>query len=271
MNIIFQKDYFLDEEEHWEPYATVVSGLGKEEHIKDFAPTVARGTIAFHNTTRSAFKYKGWPDLSWPFNNDWKVYDYDYLYNCSDLLNAKCEFETDIGIGYYSSPMQRIHATLQSCGSDLWIRSISGSKQFTGGVFNAEQFKNEIDYLYQKGISDLKFVLSTPKTIGKEFRVIIVGHEVITMSQYMDGGEPVTSPKVPTLVASFAERWVKKHKMMFPDSYVLDVCEHQDEYKVVEINNLLTSGWYDCDVGKIIRAILHQVRTSTQTVPFRLE
>lgn len=259
MNLIFQNDYFSEEEKYWSPYAQVVSGLCKEEYLDRFCPTVARGTIAFHNTTKNAFKYKGWPDLTWPFNNDWKVYDYDYLYNCSDLLNSICEFETNIGVGYYDKPMWRIHNTLHSSGGELWIRSISGSKQFTGGVFNAEQFKTEVDYLHQKDITDLKFVTSDPKIIGKEFRVVIVGHEVVSMSQYMDRGEPKTSWGVPLSVQTFSERWMNRHKMMFPDSYVLDVCEFEDDYKVVEVNNLLTSGWYDCDVEEIIRSICCQV------------
>ncbi|MNW03714.1 hypothetical protein D3C71_1996880 [compost metagenome] len=38
-------------------------------------------------------------------------------------------------------------------------------------------------------------------------------------------------------------------------AYVLDICLTPNGYKVVELNNITSSGFYDCDVTKIVFAL----------------
>ena len=77
----------------------------------------------------------------------------------------------------------------------------------------------------------------------------------------MNAGEFEMHPsiKTPPEVMIFANIWKNTHKDMFPDSYVLDICEYKDELKVVEVNSLLTSGWYECDIDKIVKSIIRTV------------
>jgi len=249
MNILFQDDYFEDEIPIWKKYgATIIHGLCDERDIKEFGPTIARGTISFDRSVKQSFKYKNWPNLMWPFNNDWKVYNYDYLLNCSDILNEDAVIVN----------MIRYYDIFKSFGEKFWIRSNSGAKLFTGGIFTPDEMEVEFEYFRQKGMGNFELVLANPKEIGIEWRIVIIDGRVIAGSAYMDGGEPKVNDIVPFYVVDFTKEWVKKHKFLFPSSYVVDVCEHDDALKVVEVNNLLTSGWYDCDVEAIVKAIIQQ-------------
>lgn len=255
MIILFQDDYFPEEKNIWEKYgAVVVHGLhGK--NFNTFEPILARGTIAFDRSVKQTLRSQGWPDITWPFLNDWKVYNYDYLLNCSDLLNFDAEVLHNNDMGVY--PMNKVWANLLPSEKKLWIRSNSGSKLFTGGIFDVKTFKIEQDYLIQHNMHDIEFVVAFPKKIGKEWRLIVINDTIVSGSLYMDNGEEVTGSKLPTEVVDFATEWVKKHHFLFPQGYVLDICEHEDQYKCVEVNNLLTSGWYNSDIDKIVYHITH--------------
>lgn len=268
MNILFQNDYFPEEQAIWEKYgAKVIHGLCPEKIIKEFSPVVARGTIAFDRSVKQSLKYNGWPNIMWPFENDWKVYNYDYLMNCSDLLN----YDAKITCGY-DSDLDIILIQIMEKGP-RWVRSNSGSKLFSGGVFDEKSFRNEMNYIRRDDMhNDISYVSSSPKKINKEWRCVIINHEVISSSQYMNDGEPeIRSYKeTPKEVIKFAEYWVKKHMLMFPDSYTLDICDiggwvdHSNggwEYdlKIVEVNNLTTSGYYECDIERIVNVIVNQL------------
>jgi hypothetical protein len=48
----------------------------------------------------------------------------------------------------------------------------------------------------------------------------------------------------------------------WPDVFwTMDVCEHQGHFRVMEINSLLTAGWYDCDVSRIVEEVEKEVLT----------
>lgn len=58
---------------------------------------------------------------------------------------------------------------------------------------------------------------------------------------------------------------------MFPDSYILDICDmggwsidsgegYKYDLYVMEVNNLLTSGYYGCDIERIVDNIVIQLK-----------
>ena len=269
MNILFQNNYFPEEQEIWGKYdSIIVNGLCPEKIIREFSPVVARGTIAFDRSVKQSLKYNGWPDIMWPFNNDWKVYNYDYLLNCSDLLNYDAEI---VKIDQFSNDWNMYEVINGFPGSKYWIRSNSGNKQFSGGVFDLDEFLVECEYLKQKNL-DIELVVAKPKKLNQEWRCVIINHQVVSTSQYMNEGTPEIKSFVetPSEVINFTEYWVKKHMFMFPDSYVLDVCDmggwsvnsgdgYEYDYRVVEINNLTTSGYYGCDIERIVDEIVNQL------------
>jgi hypothetical protein len=252
MNVIFQQEYFEEELPIWEKKGAIIaSGLYDAEHGLDFAPIIARGTIAFYKVFQRSLLQRGWPDLTWPFNNNWNKYSYDRLLLCSGILNDSTTTEIFYNTEHSNLPIHDVESCFSEDAPRIWIRSVSGSKNFSGGVFSKEEYAAELQYLEQK-CPDISLVISTPKILGCEWRVVIINDEIISASQYMDAGNPVYNSDVPTAVLKFAERWRKQNMFSISGSYVLDVCEYNEDLKVVEANNLLTSGWYSCDVEKIV-------------------
>lgn len=252
MNVIFQQDYFEEELPVWKKKGAVITnGFYDAEKLTEFAPIIVRGTIACYKVFKSSLTQRGWPDLTWPFNNNWSKYSYDRLLSCSDVLNDQTTtrffFKTECG----NLPIHDLECCFTEDTPRLWIRCVSGSKNFSGGVFTKEEYMAELLYLEQK-CPDINLVVSTPKIIGLEWRVLIIDDEVISASQYMDAGVPAYTSDVPKEVLKFAASWKIKNYFTVPGSYVLDICEYNEELKVVEINNLLTSGWYSCDVEKVV-------------------
>lgn len=269
MNLLFQSNYFPEEREIWEKYgAIILNGLCPEKIIKEFTPVVARGNTTFDRSVKQSFKYNDWTNIMWPFNNDWKVYNYDYLLNCSDLINRDARiFKIEEIANDWT--MQEVTGGFR--GSKYWIISNSGSKQFSGGVFDLAEFLVEREYLSRKNL-DIELMVATPKKLKQEWRCVIINHMVISTSQYMNEGEPEIKSfrETPLEVIDFAEYWVKKHMFMFPDSYVLDVCDmggwsvdsgggYEYDLYVVEVNNLTTSEYYACDIERIVEEIVNQL------------
>jgi hypothetical protein len=207
-----------------------------------FGPIVFRGTIAALHYLKFNLKLAGWPDLIWPFNQDEKIFDYSALPRGSGtLLNEDAEFTTT--------------EEFLLAGFPKWIRSNSGNKIFSGGVFTEEQFLEEVFFLRSKNVTNINIVCASPKTIGKEWRFAIVGGKIISCSLYMENGEPKEEKTIDSEAYRFAHKWNERFGSTYAGNYVLDVCEIGNEFKTVEVNNLLTSGLYLCDFPKVMKAI----------------
>jgi len=243
--MILINSYFENERELWGEHI-FCEDLCRDEDIKrnGFAPIVARGSIAFDNSVKFALKTLGLPDLRFPFNNDSKFYNYEYWSILPDLLNADFDISYKESLPEYFNIYHRRHGK-------IWIRCASGNKNFTGGVFTKDEFERELDYLKQINCDDIKFVIASPKTIFREYRFVFIGGKVISSSLYMENGNPKQGEHAPDELTKFAQEWFDSQHIL-PKHVVVDIT---DDRKIVEINNIFTSGWYSCDLEKIIAAV----------------
>jgi len=90
--------------------------------------------------------------------------------------------------------------------------------------------------------------------IQQEIRCWIVDGKPVTISQYKIGSRVVYQNH-----DNNEEAWIFAKdmcKIYCPaKAFVLDICLYQDEYKVVEINCINCSGFYDGDMSKLIQAL----------------
>lgn len=143
----------------------------------------------------------------------------------------------------------------------IFIRPNDGVKSFTGTTISWFDFDKDLDNLkfYRPNSNDL-IIVSSPKKIETEWRLVIADCEVITGSQYKYSGKLVKNQYVPEEVISFANKVAKLYQ---PDkAFVIDVCSYIDpnypkylQYAVVEINSFSCSGFYNCDRDIIVREI----------------
>lgn len=143
-------------------------------------------------------------------------------------------------------------------GERLFIRPDSGKKIFTGTTFGVKFYPIElaaIKTIPNTSITDDTFVIvSSEKEITYEYRLIVDKGKIVSYSHY-DGYEPPAN-QVP--VGKF-EELVESFK--FPqETYVLDIALSKGKCKIVEANSLSSSGWYNCDFGKIVDMIMSKAK-----------
>lgn len=239
--MILLNSYFENERDLWGEHV-FCKDLARDEDFAHFvfSPVIARGSIAFNNSVGFTLKTLGFPDLRWPFNNDPKIYNYATLKNLPNVLN-------DDVILYNS------YHTLSAfnLNKKLWIRSAPGNKILTGAVFTRDEFEQELEYLKQVNSDDVCFAIASPKEIHKEYRCIFIDGTFVSGSLYMKDGEPSQDEDVPLSLQQQTQSWFDA-QCILPKHIVVDIT---DQGKIIEVNNLLTSGWYSADLEKIIDRI----------------
>lgn len=262
MNLLFESDLFDEETEIWKKHgASVHTGFFDDRKLKSFAPVVARGSIQFDFSVSAALRQKNWPDLRWPFNNPWRLYSYQFLLMLgpdAKLLNPDAK---NVDYGLFGSGPITVKSLLddETVTWPIWIRSDSGSKDFTGGVFTKEEFAVAHEFCKQNNLLNVNLVIAKPKRIYEEHRLIFVGGEYISGSEYHPDGRKAVDGFMPGAVISFGKKWVEDFGHNWRGNLVLDVALTDDGLKVVEVNNVLTSGWYSSDIEAIVSAIVNKV------------
>lgn len=157
-------------------------------------------------------------------------------------------------------------------GDELrFIRPISDSKVFAGGVFDWEEFRQwqrnvcvlELDYGNSLMPTTLVQV-SIPKVIYAEYRFWIVDAKIVTASLYKRGDRVIYSSDVDDRFYRFVHDILRMGDITLsmrnngwqPDrAFVLDVCETPDGLRIVEINTINAAGFYAADVQSLVIAL----------------
>jgi len=137
----------------------------------------------------------------------------------------------------------------------FFIRPLEDNKAFDGMVIDNEMLRQWRQDSNKKYLLNLDVVVSPVKDIYREYRVFVVKNKIITSSLYKVANKPQVSQEVEQsvieYVADIINKWVPC------ESFVIDVCLTNNGYKVIEFNNINSSGFYACDVLKYVEAIQH--------------
>jgi hypothetical protein len=141
-----------------------------------------------------------------------------------------------------------------------FVRPITDSKSFAGRVMaraEFEAFQHAVCALGEDAGStftgDSVIQLATPRPLFAEYRCWFVKGELVTASLYRRGGRALFTADVPGEVCAYAEARVAEWQPH--DAFVLDVCETNEGFKVVEINTLNAAGFYAADVQRLVIAL----------------
>lgn len=189
-----------------------------------------------------------------------------YGWNPGSLYNKNHDIE--IYGKYYGKNMLNSDGIIISFGEDLpkdfptyfFARPTKDTKSFSGQVFSRESWQEwskeiEDSSLKQSLTNETKIHLAPVKDyIQQEIRCWIVGGKPITISQYKIGRKVVYENMDNNEEAMiFAQRMANLFSPA--EAYVLDICLYKDEYRVVEINCINCSGFYDGDMSKLIQSL----------------
>lgn len=144
----------------------------------------------------------------------------------------------------------------------FFIRPCADNKAFTGMVMCPDEYQSWYHRLTQDEIaSDLMFELTEPvmvapvKEILREMRFFIVGGEIVTHSTYRLGGRTqyFESHMTDKKAIEFVEERIKEWQPA--EAFVMDVAYTSDGYKVIELNNINSSGFYKADIVRFVEAL----------------
>jgi len=202
------------------------------------------------NLSRDILKKSKWIPGVWCNLNALKCSNY-YNYYGKYLLNK------DYIMLPYGEMYRQKEFLFKNLGinNSLFVRPDDGFKSFTGQVISYENYEIDVKQLgfYDVDASNI-VIVSSPKNIKKEIRFICIDGQIVTGSINKLDGKPFEIPfsNYESDALIFAQNVVKEWQPEL--CFTLDVALYENEYKLLEINSFSCSGFYQCDIEKIVLA-----------------
>lgn len=143
--------------------------------------------------------------------------------------------------------------------NNFFIRPCSDTKSFNGKCINWGDFIDwrrrviELDETKTSLDADTVVMYSPIKEIYREARFFVVDKKIITQSTYKIANKMHIVSEVPPTMIEFAEQMINIWQPA--RAFVMDIALTNVSNKIVEINCINMSGFYDCDIHKIVMAI----------------
>lgn len=157
---------------------------------------------------------------------------------------------------------ERIEEILDMCWP-RFIRPDSCKKLFAGQVYSYDKWREEFNYLKQKNGEKILAFIASPEWIGREWRCLFVGQELVGVSDYMYEGEILDEAgqrNVTEELKNYAKT-IRANDYFSPeDNVTIDIGQRSDgSYGLVEINFLETSGFYNVDKDLVYAKLAKQL------------
>lgn len=201
-------------------------------------------TIGSYSLARSA-KKRGWTPGAF-INDNYEFSKWKEGWGAENLLNGNA-IEAKIKDIVIPKEMTKIFA-----------RPSEDTKYFAGQVFERDNFCFWLEEV--KKINDpetlspdTSIIVSNVVDIDCEFRLFVIDGEIMTGSLYKTKNQVIYSPYIDKEALVYAKEMLEKWQ---PDrAFVLDIALTPKGPKIIEINNINSSGFYASDIPKIIESI----------------
>jgi hypothetical protein len=180
-----------------------------------------------------------------------------YSYLGEFLFNQDYEFTT---VGEYKRKVDSYYSRfgVDNC---LFVRPDTGLKSFTGQIFTRERHDTDWKYFDQTTKPEDIIVVSTPKNIKAEYRLVVGDGNIVASSQYQREGKREQLPGCPVSVArmGMAIAHTIDSDLKVGPMYVVDIAvTHDDIPRLMEINCFNCAGLYECD-KKIVVDVANEI------------
>lgn len=169
-----------------------------------------------------------------------------YAYFGSHMLNRNYTF---LPIAEALRRHDRLFSTFGRQNT-VFVRPDSVDKSFSGKLVDRNAFVD----LLQPHANDptLLVMVSEPQPIRFEWRLFVQRGRVFASSQYRLNGQTNVASDVPVTVIDFAENVLAQTTWRPDPLFVVDVCDSNDELKIVELNSFSCSGQCAIDLQKYV-------------------
>jgi hypothetical protein len=134
----------------------------------------------------------------------------------------------------------------------VFIRPDGCQKTFTGRVVRAEEFESALAPARYDPAT--RVVVAEPRSIAREWRLIVAEGAVVGAGQYLAGGEIRLEPGCPAAVLDFAAGMLAAVPWRPDEIFMADVCESGGELYLLELNGFSSSAVYPCDYRAVVAA-----------------
>ena len=227
--------------------------------IKTFSDVVGQDCLDWYfnsqSTDSTQFTYGTRPFYH---KNGWRSDMFcrqDYLYNYSFLMSFSSR-------ELFSISPQIIPARNVGLGifpnQQYFVRPNSGEKTFPGQVISGRTLQNGLSSLFHIDPWELVIRAEARKTPDKEYRFFFIRNNstctCYECCQYL----PEQTNEVPEEIKEWTESQAERlfDFIPFGNSFVLDVCELDDVFYLLEINSWNSSSFYSINPKSILRNIL---------------
>ena len=140
--------------------------------------------------------------------------------------------------------------------TSLFVRPDSPLKPFSGRVVEASRVSlAALDHGFYYDDETIPVVVCPTKTIGDEYRFVVVARSVIAGSGYIaDGRAAHDDVSGLSEARALAERIAREMEPPEP-VYVLDICATPDGMRLMELNPFSGADLYGCDRGAVVEAV----------------
>jgi len=173
--------------------------------------------------------------------------------------NIVTEMLGDLSLNNNSAYVKLSEVPIWLGGNDVdefFIKPNTDTKEFAGEIQHRDSFmiwyNNMMDIGYLDN-DDFDVMISLPKKLGMEWRLVIIDGKVCECSIYKQYQIVKPERQMNQEVIAFAENCTEIHNPA--DVFVMDITQTDDGLKVIEYNTFNSAGLYACDVGNIIDGI----------------
>jgi hypothetical protein len=136
-------------------------------------------------------------------------------------------------------------------GGEVFVRPAGCHKLFVGRCVDRESFASALSPARIDPTTQV--VIAAKKEIGREWRVVVIGDEVVAASQYAVEGTRSLAAGCPDEVHGFVAAMLADVSWRPDPIFLMDVCESGGRLRLVELNGFSCSWLYQCDLSEVIR------------------
>lgn len=133
----------------------------------------------------------------------------------------------------------------------VFARPTSCHKLFVGRCIRRDEFERALAPTRYDPTSLV--VIARPRAVGREWRLVVLGDRIIAGGQYAENGARSLAPRCPDDVQRFGQVMLAEVPWRPDRVFMLDLCESEGQFRLVELNSFSCSWLYQCDMATVVR------------------
>jgi hypothetical protein len=145
----------------------------------------------------------------------------------------------------------------------IFIRPDSPLKTFSGQLASLSTFDRDLEFMaFYDFPHENRVVVSSPKDILGEWRIVVANQAVAAASQNVDHGNKIAVPCDTDGILEFASNVLQAGYSPEP-VWIMDICQTDDQQlHLLEIGMFSCSSLYGCDKDRVVKAVSTAARNA---------